>query len=309
MTTLRANSSKVRCVWPAAATLGEGPIWISDERALYWVDILEGDVFRYAPDSGKRERCRMPSPVSCVVPCTDGAMLCTASREILRVDFAHGNVRRACELADDISDIRINDGCCDADGSFWFGTMDLAESRPTGAFHRLAPDGICTRVAGPFAITNGPAFGPDGKVYLVDTLGRRILRARVATTLQLEEFVRIPNAHGYPDGIVFDAEGGLWCAHWGAGRVTRFDADGRASLVVELPVSNATKCAFGGERLDRLFVTTARKGLDPAALAREPLAGGLFEIEVDCRGSPTDRFHGGDGISVPLQHECTFATE
>jgi sugar lactone lactonase YvrE len=45
-----------------------------------------------------------------------------------------------------------------------------------------------------------------------------------------------------------------------------------------------TCCAFGGARLDQLFVTTALTGLDAGALAEQPHAGALFAIEVGVTG-------------------------
>ena len=55
--------------------------------------------------------------------------------------------------------------------------------------------------------------------------------------------------------------------------------DGSLAERIDLPVRNVTSCTFGGERLDRLFVTTARLGQSVEALAAQPLAGGLFEVE------------------------------
>jgi sugar lactone lactonase YvrE len=65
--------------------------------------------------------------------------------------------------------------------------------------------------------------------------------------------------------------------------------------VIELPVQRPTCCAFGGDVLDVLYVTSAAAGLAPDALARGPLAGGLFAVEVGVRGLPEPRF--GDALS------------
>jgi sugar lactone lactonase YvrE len=51
-----------------------------------------------------------------------------------------------------------------------------------------------------------------------------------------------------------------------------------------------TCCAFGGAKLDRLFVTSARTGLDAAGLAAEPHAGALFAFDVGVRGLPDTAF-------------------
>jgi sugar lactone lactonase YvrE len=89
---------------------------------------------------------------------------------------------------------------------------------------------------------------------------------------------------GSPDGSTVDADGCLWNAEWGGGRVVRYTPDGRVDRAVILPCAQVTCCAFGGARLDRLFITTARTGLDAEALAREPHAGALFAIDAGVTG-------------------------
>ncbi|HEX6833105.1 MAG TPA: SMP-30/gluconolactonase/LRE family protein, partial [Rudaea sp.] len=222
-----------------------------------------------------------------------------------------GRLARVQRLQTDVQTaIRINDGCCHPDGAFWFGTMDLEERRPVGDFYRLGPDGACERLAVSFTITNGPAFSPAGDVgYFVDTVGRRILRSamRDGKPAGFDLFAQIPEGDGFPDGLAVDAEGGVWCSHWGGARVTRFDTQARITDIVRLPVENVTKCAFGGKHLDRLFITTARKGLDERALAAQPLAGGLFEIALDHRGVLPTHYR---GAAEPLGafHTCVFET-
>ena len=71
-----------------------------------------------------------------------------------------------------------------------------------------------------------------------------------------------------------------------------FDAEGKIVAVIPLPVSQVTSCAFGGEDFRTLFITSARDGLSPAQIAREPLAGGLFAVELATPGLPANRFAG-----------------
>jgi sugar lactone lactonase YvrE len=47
---------------------------------------------------------------------------------------------------------------------------------------------------------------------------------------------------------------------------------------------------FGGPDMRTLFVTTARHGLDPPALARHPDAGRLLALRVAVPGVPVSRF-------------------
>ena len=74
--------------------------------------------------------------------------------------------------------------------------------------------------------------------------------------------------------------------------IVRFAPDGKVERVIELPVSQPTSCCFAGPDLATLFVTSARHGLDAAALARNPAEGAVLAIETDVRGTPSIRFAG-----------------
>ena len=67
------------------------------------------------------------------------------------------------------------------------------------------------------------------------------------------------------------------------------DAAGRLDLVVELPVSKVTACAFGGPELRSLFITTSRQGLDSDD---QPEAGAVFRYEAGVRGAPQHAYAG-----------------
>ena len=58
------------------------------------------------------------------------------------------------------------------------------------------------------------------------------------------------------------------------------------------PVPHVTSLTFGGANLDRLFVTTARLGLDDSQIAEAPLSGGLFVVDAGVKGLPEESFDG-----------------
>jgi sugar lactone lactonase YvrE len=99
-------------------------------------------------------------------------------------------------------------------------------------------------------------------------------------------------AHGYkssPDGMTIDADGMLWVAFCHGACVVRFDPQKDKELQrIDLPCIETTACAFGGENLDRLFVTTGIKAdLD------EPDAGKVFVIDgLGVKGVPAFAFKG-----------------
>jgi sugar lactone lactonase YvrE len=186
---------------------------------------------------------------------------------------------------------RMNDAKADPQGRIWAGTMPFSCEGDTGAFYRFDPDGRCTRVQAPYCIPNGPAITPDGRsLFHTETAKGIIYRMAIHDDGSLgarEPFVRFEDDWGSPDGMTLDADGGLWVAHWGGGCVSRFDPAGKRERSIALPASQITNCAFAGDALDRMFVTSAADGRDD-----EPQAGALFEVDPGCRGLPTLRFGG-----------------
>ena len=66
----------------------------------------------------------------------------------------------------------------------------------------------------------------------------------------------------------------------------RWQVDAHDETTCDTP----TCCEFGGANLDVLYVTTASLGRAPAELVNQPLAGGLFALDVGVRGLPATPF-------------------
>ncbi|MBB3062403.1 SMP-30/gluconolactonase/LRE family protein [Microbulbifer rhizosphaerae] len=291
------------CVWPAAATLGEGPVWVAREQALYWVDIKRSVLHRYCPPENskgcnERSSWQLDSQLSAIAPRAGGGFV-GAIRDGFALLFPDGDGVGIEPLGGPESDIpgnRFNDGKVDAAGRFWAGSMDDGEEEPTGALYRLDPDLSWQRLDADYVITNGPTFSPDNRIlYHTDTLKRTVYAFDLETDgspRNKQVFLQLPEESGYPDGMTVDAEGCLWVCHWGGWGVTRFSPEGEAIGRIELPVANVTSCTFAGPDLDTLYITTARKGLSDAELADQPLAGGLFRCRPGVRG-PAPVLFGG----------------
>ena len=99
-----------------------------------------------------------------------------------------------------------------------------------------------------------------------------------------ELFAQIPEALGLPDGAAVDSQGGYWCALHGGGRLRRYTATGAVDRDIVLPVSQPTMCAFAGEALDMLYVTSATDKLTPEQRRHEPLAGALLRLRPGKKG-------------------------
>lgn len=89
--------------------------------------------------------------------------------------------------------------------------------------------------------------------------------------------IKIPDGMGYPDGCTIDSDGKIWIAMFGGSAVVRFDPESGALIdKIKLPVEQVTSVAFGGENLDKLFITTAAEGFTKKQKKQQPKAGFLF---------------------------------
>jgi len=184
--------------------------------------------------------------------------------------------------------MRMNDGCCDPAGRFWAGSMAYDGTRGAGSLYRVEPGGAVTRVLEGYTVPNGPAFTPDGSVmYLADSAeGRVDAYALDADGLPGERRVFARVEGGSPDGMQVDAEGFLWVAVWGAGRVHRYAPDGGLDRVVEVPAAQPTSVCVVGEGEPTLLVTSATVGLaDPG-----PGDGAVFALRVEVPAAPAAAF-------------------
>jgi len=258
--------SRVERVWEVETELGEGPLWSAAEQALYWLDIENPRVFRYTPASGARETFPVPEEIGSIALRRGGGLVAAGRSGFHFLEVERGALEPIADPEPDLAGNRFNDGECDACGRFWAGTMDDACRAPSGALYRLDPDRTVTRMDAGYAVTNGPAFAPDGRTMIHnDTTRGRVyafdLDLATGAIANKRVFAAIPAADGLPDGVTFDAEGFLWLAHWGGARLTRFAPDGTIERVVTVPAENVTSCAFGGPELATLYVTTATAGL------------------------------------------------
>lgn len=272
-------------IWPVETALGEGPLWLPEEGALWFVDIKRGRLHRYTPATDARESFDVGGAPSFAVPLAEGGLLIGRGLELVRFDGdTLGAVVAPIAMP---AGNRTNDAAVDPHGRLWFGTMDDSEAEASGRIYRF--DGTVREMGGAAIVTNGPAVSPDGTLlYHVDTIAGRIwrvdLRDDPGSIAHGELFVAIDPADGHPDGVVVDAEGCLWVALWGGWGVRRYSPAGELLLQVSLPCAQVTKIALGGPDLTTAYVTTARVGLSDAELEGQPLAGGLFAFAAPAPG-------------------------
>jgi sugar lactone lactonase YvrE len=282
------------------ASLGEGPIWDSDNQRLIWVDILGGLVHRYSPSDESDLVIDIGQPVSSLALGVHGGMVCAIRDGFGIVPAGSDHVTQVIEVEKELSDNRMNDGRCDAAGRFWAGTMasKWETNLGAGSLYRLeATDGplAVTKVMDDVSVANGIDWTPDDRhMYYVDSWTQRIdifdFDVETGGITNRRAFATIDPKHGLPDGLVVDADGYVWVALFGAGRLRRYSPSGEVDLEIQLPVTLVTRAAFGGPDLADLYITTAKHRLRPEERDSQIHAGSLFVCRPGPKGKPENRF-------------------
>jgi D-xylonolactonase len=226
--------------------------------------------------------------VGSLAPRFGGGFVAGTNGGFALVDLDAGRFEIIGNPDEDRPDNRFNDGKVDRLGRFWAGTMDDKEREATGSLYRLDSDLSWTRIDEGYRVTNGPAFSPDGRLmYHSDTAGQ------VTYVFDLDdagnasnrrEFARFGKGDGYPDGMTVDAEGCLWIAFWDGWCLRRLSPEGERIAELRVPAQRPTSCAFGGDDLKTLFISSARRDLQGTELDKQPYAGGLFAADVGVAG-------------------------
>ncbi len=292
-------SVSIECVAPTRSELGEGAVWDNEDQRLWWVDITGGLIHRFDPESGQNETFDFGEPVGCLARRRAGGLVVAAKSGFWTFDPESGAREPVSDPEEHLPDNRFNDGTTDMQGRFWAGTMkDGGEPERLGCFYRLDPDMTVTAWRDGIYTTNGLAFSPDGRtMYFSDSnpAVRMIWAADYDTDTgepgEPRVFFDTRQVAGRPDGGTVDAEGCYWQAGVSGWQLYRIAPDGTLDRTIDVPVEKPTKPMFGGPRLDTLYFTSLKAGLDPNR--PQPEAGSLFAVTgLGVSGVPQVRFAG-----------------
>jgi sugar lactone lactonase YvrE len=291
----------VRVAVPAAALLGESPVWHPREQVLYYADIPGHKLQRFDPSSGDLRHWQFDTDVASFAPRLDGTLLLAMRDGLWHFDPSSGERKRIAESDYDPATERFNDGKSDPQGRFWVGTIYEPRDPALASLNCFA-DGKLTKKLEGLTVLNGLAWSPSGRtMHWSDTKAHAIYaadfdpqtgelsRRRVFASFPVKQPGQsLATYGGRPDGAAMDTEGCYWVAMFEGQRIVRLSPDGEVVREVALPVRCPTMPCFGGPDLKTLYITTSRENRPPAELIEQPYAGCVLALEVDVPGLPVN---------------------
>ena len=260
--------------------LGEGAFWNHETGEFLWVDIEGMKVFIYNPETKKQEEIPVKQRVGTVVPAKNGNMIIALQNGVFELDLTTKQKILISNPEEHLTNIRFNDGKCDPAGRLWVGSMELSQKKNAASLYRID-----------ITISNGICLTADHqKMYYTDSPTQKVIAfdydVNTGNISNEKLVIKMPIELGTPDGMAIDEEGMLWIAHWGGYSVGRWNPEtGELLARIEVPAPNVTSCAFVGENLDILYITTASVEMSPKQEQACPLAGGIFMAIPGVKGT------------------------
>jgi sugar lactone lactonase YvrE len=289
----REMNERLRCVAPVGDRCGEAATWSPAERALYWCDVNRFLIHRLDTEEQVRSWF-FDEPVT-ALSLTDrpGELLVALGS---RLTFWRPEEDRRRDHGFKLGEwpvARLNDGRAAPNGDLWIGSMHnnvgpngeaLDAAFGHGALFRLRGSGEVSVEKRGLGISNTVCWSPDRRTFYFGDTQQNTIWAydydEATGEIAGERPFFAGFGRGVPDGSAVDAQGRLWNCRFGGACVVCVAPDGRIDQVLEMPAQNITTCAFGGDDLATLYITTAAMGTTEA----DRLAGSLFAYAADVPG-------------------------
>lgn len=278
--------------------VGECPVWSVAEQALYWVDIEGKHIHRFDWHLKTQQTWVTDERVGCIA-CVESkngekrviAALETGIFDVELLPTLQTKSRMLATIEHPIPNMRFNDGRCDSKGRFWVSTMcmDMAAAKQVGAVYCFDGNGLGAPKVEGLITPNGMAFSPDGATYYLSDSHPTVQKIWTfdfdADTGEIKdgrEFVDMTAHPGRPDGAAVDVDGNYWICANDAGKIHQFSPKGELIKSLNVPVSKPSMCAFGGPKMNILFVTSIQPAV--AVGNKAGLSGAVFSVELNVKG-------------------------
>lgn len=297
ITTLNLTNPDISKPLATQCKLGEGAVWNQKTGELYFIDIEGKKWYAFNPKTDNLETHDLDNRIGTIVPTHDD------DKVILALDngiYEYARSTKTSKLLSDPEpnrpDMRMNDGKCDPAGRFWVGSMHLEQTIGAASLYKIEPDGSFQKMVPDVTISNGIVWSLDEKtMYYIDTPTGKVkaydYEKSTGKINYKKDAIDVPVSLGYPDGMTIDAEGMLWIALWNGNSVTRWNPNtGELLNQVKMPAHNVSSCAFGGDDLGTLYVTSARVDMTEEELEAMPNSGDVFAFRPGVKGVEANFF-------------------
>ncbi|MHA1931086.1 MAG: SMP-30/gluconolactonase/LRE family protein [Promethearchaeota archaeon] len=190
----------------------------------------------------------------------DGRLLIVSMNDerLLRLDS--NGLKEVADLSS-LASFRCNDMVVDKKGRAYVGNFGFNyqnERFKPAEIILVTPNGDAQIVADKLAFPNGTVITPDDKTLIVaETFASKLTAFDILEDgLLKERRVWASLKSMTPDGICLDAEGGIWIASPGSGKVFRVIEGGKVTHEVKV-LTQAYACMLGGLDRRTLFVATS----------------------------------------------------
>lgn len=290
------KTNKVTIAYQVDAALGEGAIWNHETNELFWIDIEGKSLNMLDPKTKQNRSFSTASHIGTVVPKNKDEALVALVDGIYAMNLNTGQTEVFADMKDVLTGCRLNDGKCDPAGRLWVGSMNWQQEKGKADLFMIQNDRSVTTKIDSVTISNGIVWTKDKKtMYYIDTPTSQIKaydydnatgnisNGRVA--------VEVSTDLGFPDGMTIDAEDMVWVGMWNGNAVIRFNPKtGKLLQKIEVPAHNVTSCAFGGDNLETLFITTAKLDMTNEEHKKYPFAGSVFKVNPGVKGVKSNFF-------------------
>ncbi len=285
--------STFELVWDSRCGVAESPVWDAVNRRLLFCDIGGKKINALSVDSDRRETWDLPEVVGSFGLCGSGRLVVALRHRVVLFDPKTKVVTDLTPAVVEPVTNRLNDGKVGPDSAFWVGSMDENSPRqPLGSLYRVSADGKIEKKSEGYAVSNGLAWSPDGKIMYHSDSTSAVIEAwdfdiSSGSMSNRRVVVKLSNEDGRPDGAAMDADGNYWSAGPSAGCINCFSPTGELMTKLPFPVPGPTMPCFAD---DFMYVTSLREGKSPDILRQFPTLGGLFRAPAPAKGAPVAVF-------------------
>jgi sugar lactone lactonase YvrE len=285
--------SEFELAWDARCSVAESPVWDAATRRLLFCDINGKRINALSIDTGERETWDFPEVVGSFGLCGSGRLVVAQRHHVVLFDPKSGALTDLTAKVEEPATNRLNDGKVGPDGAFWVGSMDENSPRhKIAALYRVTSDGRISKQEDGYAVSNGLAWSPDGRIMYHSDSTAGVIEAwdfdpASGGRTRHRVLAKLTNDDGRPDGAATDADGNYWSAGPSAGCLNCFSPAGELLRKWAFPVPGPTMPCFAG---DWLYVTSLREGKSAEVLAEHPTLGGLFRANAPAVGAEVGLF-------------------